>query len=153
MGSITVRLTDLAGLDLAKQVNLLLIKQKKSSWIQKSQIWGQPYSDAFPMHSALSAAQASASTSIRNEQIKVTKPIKLAVASVTSTAATAAVGLSSISNPKVIPKSFLCKKMGKRISHLNIKSTGKKFAVLLHPFLPKHRLFAFYSRILSTDSL
>ena len=48
-GSITVRLTScLTGLDLAEQVNLLLIKHKQSSWIQTSQTGGQLYSDTSP---------------------------------------------------------------------------------------------------------
>ena len=48
-GSITVWLTScLTDLDLAKHVNLLLIKQKQSSWIQTSQTEGQLYNDASP---------------------------------------------------------------------------------------------------------
>ena len=47
-GSITVHLISCStGLDLAEQVNLFLIKQKQSSWIQTSQTRGQPYSDTF----------------------------------------------------------------------------------------------------------
>ena len=46
---ITVRLTScLTGLDLAEQVNLLLIKSKQSSWIQTSQKGGQLYIDTSP---------------------------------------------------------------------------------------------------------
>ena len=47
--SITVWLTScLTGLDMAEQVNLLLIKHEQSSWIQTSQTGGQPYSDTSP---------------------------------------------------------------------------------------------------------
>ena len=38
----------LTGLDLAKQVNLLLIKHKRSSWIQTSQTGSQWYSNTSP---------------------------------------------------------------------------------------------------------
>ena len=48
-GSITVQLTScLIGLDLAKQVSMLLIQHKQSSWIQTSQAGGQSYSDTSP---------------------------------------------------------------------------------------------------------
>ena len=48
-GSITVWLTScLTGLDLAKQENLLMIKNKQSSWIQSNQTGGQSYSDTSP---------------------------------------------------------------------------------------------------------
>ena len=51
-GSITVWLTKcLTGLDLAKQVNLLLIKHKQNSWNQTCQTWGQWY---FPLQSECS---------------------------------------------------------------------------------------------------
>ena len=44
--SFTVWLTScLTRLDLAEQVNLLLIKHKESSWIQTGQTGGQTYSD------------------------------------------------------------------------------------------------------------
>ena len=46
---ITVWLTTcLTGLDLAKQVNMLLIKHKQSNWIKTSQIGGLMYSDTSP---------------------------------------------------------------------------------------------------------
>ena len=38
----------LTGLDLAKQVNMLLIQHKQRSWIQTEQTGGQLYSDTFP---------------------------------------------------------------------------------------------------------
>ena len=41
-------LTCLTSLDLTKQVNLLLIHQKPSSWTQTSKIGGQLYSDTSP---------------------------------------------------------------------------------------------------------
>ena len=48
-GSITVQLTScLTGFDLAKQVNVLWIKPKQSSWIITSQKGGQLYSDTSP---------------------------------------------------------------------------------------------------------
>ena len=48
-GTITVWLTTcLTGLDLAKQVNMLLIKHKQSNWIKTSQIGGLMYSDTSP---------------------------------------------------------------------------------------------------------
>ena len=48
-GTITVWLTScLTGLDLTKQVNLLLIQHKQSSWIQTNKTGRQPYSDTSP---------------------------------------------------------------------------------------------------------
>ena len=48
-GSITVQLIScLTGLDLAEQVNLLLIQHKLIIWIQTSQAGGQLYCDTFP---------------------------------------------------------------------------------------------------------
>ena len=48
-GRITVRLTScLTGLDLAEQLNMLLMKYKQGSWIQIRQTGGQPYSDTSP---------------------------------------------------------------------------------------------------------
>ena len=48
-GSITVQLTScLTGLDLAKQVNQLLIKLKQSSRFQTIPTGGQPYSNTYP---------------------------------------------------------------------------------------------------------
>ena len=48
-GSITVHLTScLTGLDSTKQVNMLLIQLKQSSWILTSQTGGQPHSDTSP---------------------------------------------------------------------------------------------------------
>ena len=45
-GSITVQLTScLTGLDSTKQVDILLIQHKRSSWIQTKQTGGQQYSD------------------------------------------------------------------------------------------------------------
>ena len=48
-GSITVQLTScLTGLDLAKQVNLLIVWIQQSSWIQTNQTGSQPYTDTSP---------------------------------------------------------------------------------------------------------
>ena len=48
-GSITVWLTScLTGLDLTKQLNLLIVFIWQKGWIQTSQIGGQPHSDTSP---------------------------------------------------------------------------------------------------------
>ena len=53
-GSISVQLTScLTGLELTKQVKLLLIQHKQSSWIQTKLMVGQTYSDTSPEVSIL----------------------------------------------------------------------------------------------------